>query len=265
MLVTAAAVLAGGGLLWASNPLTGSGPSPVIETTPDPAPQWDNTEYDGRFTFARIQFEAGGGGLRNLGRRGSRGEPPWAHDFPRAERNFMQIITETTLIRPYMQGGNVFSTDDPEFTKYPLAYLSEPGFWVPDKEEIEGLRNYLLKGGFMIADDFRGRDWFNFQEQMGRVIPGARFVELDASYEIFDSFFRIENLDDILGPIYGSTPSYWGLHEDNDPEKRLMVIANYNNDIGEYWEFSDTGWYPIDLSNEAYKLGVNYLIYAMTH
>jgi hypothetical protein len=58
---------------------------------------------------------------------------------------------------------------------------------------------------------------------------------------------------------------YLGLHEKNDPERRLMVIANYNNDIGEYWEFSDVGWYPIDLSNEAYKLGVNYVIYAMTH
>ena len=60
-------------------------------------------------------------------------------------------------------------------------------------------------------------------------------------------------------------PQYLGLFEDNDPTKRLAVIANYNNDIGEYWEFSDVGWYPIDLSNEAYKLGVNYVIYAMTH
>ena len=60
-------------------------------------------------------------------------------------------------------------------------------------------------------------------------------------------------------------PAYFGLHEANDPERRLMVIANYNNDIGEYWEYSGTGWYPIDLSNDAYKLGVNYVIYAMTH
>ncbi len=100
---------------------------------------------------------------------------------------------------------------------------------------------------------------------MQRVIPGARFEELDESHDIFDSFFRIESLSSLAAPTFGTQPIYMGLHEDNDPEKRLMVIANYNNDIGEYWEFSDVGWYPIDLSNEAYKLGVNYLIYAMTH
>lgn len=246
----------------------GFGESPAGRTAPSgdlssvPA-QWDNVEYDGRFTFARISFETGGSGLRGFGRRGSRGEPPWAHDFPRAERNFMQIITETTLIRPYMQGGNVFTTDDPELTKYPLAYVSEPGFWYPSDDEIEGFRNYIMKGGFVIFDDFRGGDLYNLQEQMGRVLPGARWVQLDATAEIFDSFFRIEDLTSLVP--YGRAPLYLGIYEDNDPAKRLMVIANYNNDIGEFWEFSDTGWYPIDLSNDAYKLGVNYLIYAMTH
>ncbi len=230
------------------------------------ATQTGNTPYDGRFTFARIRF---GGGLSSGsfrgGRRGRGGQPPWAHDFPRAERNFMNIISETTLIRPYMDGGNVFDTDDPEFTRFPLSYISEPGFWYPSDEEILGLRNYLMKGGFMIADDFQGSDWYNFDAQMKKVIPGAQFVQLDESHPIFDSFFRIESLE-TLSPPYSRNPAvYLGLHEDNDPEKRLVVIANYNNDIGEYWEFSDVGWYPIDLSNEAYKLGVNYLIYAMTH
>ena len=147
-----------------------------------------------------------------------------------------------------------------------MAYISEPGGWYPSDEEILGLQNYLLKGGFMIADDFRGSDWYNFDAQMKRVIPGSEFVELDETHPIFDSFFRIESLETLLPPYSrGGRPVYLGLHEDNDPEKRLVVIANYNNDIGEYWEFSDVGWYPIDLSNEAYKLGVNYLIYAMTH
>ncbi|MFV2006606.1 MAG: DUF4159 domain-containing protein [Longimicrobiales bacterium] len=220
-----------------------------------------NVEYDGRFTFARIRYATGLSEGRFFGRRQ---QAPWAHDFPRAERNFMEILKETTFIAPFMNGGNVFTTDDPELTKYPLAYLSEPGYWAPSEEEVLGLRNYLLKGGFLIADDFRGRDWWNFEAQMKRVLPDARFVELDESHAIFDSFFRIESLETLTS--YGrEQPSYWGIFEDDDPEKRLIVIANYNNDIGEYWEFSDVGYYPIDLSNEAYKLGVNYVIYAMTH
>ena len=220
-----------------------------------------NVPYDGHFTFARIRF-----GVRLSARGfGGGGQPPWAHDYPRAERNFMNILRETTLLEPYMDGGNIFATDDPELTLFPLAYISEPGYWNPTESEVEGLRNYLLKGGFLIADDFRDADWFNFDAQMKRVIPGAEFVELDESHTIFDSFFRIESLKSLASPTYRVVPVYLGLHEQNDPERRLMVIANYNNDIGEYWEFSDTGWLPIDLSNEAYKLGVNYVVYAMTH
>ena len=225
--------------------------------------QEGNVPYDGRFTFARIRFGVGltAGSFRG----GGRGLPPWAHDYPRAERNFMNILRETTFLQPYMDGGNIFTTDDRELTRFPLAYISEPGYWNPTESEVEGLRNYLLKGGFLIADDFRDADWFNFDAQMKRVIPGAEFVELDETHMIFDSFFRIESLKSLASPTYRVVPAYLGLHEENDPERRLMVIANYNNDIGEYWEYSDTGWLPIDLSNEAYKLGVNYVIYAMTH
>jgi len=228
--------------------------------------QEGNTPYDGRFTFVRLRYGAAGlTGQSFRGRRGRGRDPGWAHDYPRAERNFMNILRETTLIQPYMDGGNIFDMNDPELTRFPLAYLSEPGMWYPSETEVEGLRNYLLKGGFLIADDFNGRDWLNFDEQMKKVIPGAEFVVLDESHEIFDSFFRIESLKSLASPTFRVVPQYLGLFEDNDPAKRLVVIANYNNDIGEYWEFSDVGWYPIDLSNEAYKLGVNYVIYAMTH
>lgn len=226
--------------------------------------QDSNRPYDGHFTFARIRFGEGLGSESFAGRRG-RGLPPWAHDYPRAERNFMNILRQTTLLQPTMDGGNIFTTDDPELALYPAAYMSEPGFWNPTGPEIEGLKNYLLKGGFLIADDFRGADWFNFDAQMKRVIPGAQFVELDEGHPIFDSFFQIESLKSLASPTFQVEPAYLGLHEGNDPDRRLVVIANYNNDIGEYWEFSDVGWYPIDLSNEAYKLGVNYIIYAMTH
>jgi hypothetical protein len=254
-----------GSVLTGSVALTHSGPDHGDLHHEGGVTQEGNVPYDGRFTFARIRF---GVGLHtgSFGRgRGRGGLPPWAHDYPRAERNFMNILTETTLLHPYMDGGNIFTTDDPELTRFPMAYISEPGYWNPTESEVEGLRNYLLKGGFLIADDFRSSDWFNFDAQMKRVIPGAEFVELDETHTIFDSFFQIESLKALASPTFQVEPAYLGLHEENDPDQRLVVIANYNNDIGEYWEFSDLGWYPIDLSNEAYKLGVNYVIYAMTH
>jgi len=219
----------------------------------------DNVPYDGRFTFARVRFDPLSEGFRG------RGDLKWDHDFPRAERNFMKILAEVSDIRPYMDGGNVFALDDPELFKYPIAYMSEPGFWSPTPKEAAGLRAYLAKGGFIIFDDFFGGHWYNFEQQIRAVLPESRLVQLDPNDPIFDSFFRVDTQRMQNGGGRRGGPEFWGIYEDNDPTKRLIAIANYNNDLGENWEFSDTGTIPVDVSNEAYKLGINYLVYAMTH
>jgi len=96
------------------------------------------------------------------------------------------------------------------------------------------------------------------------VLPNARLIEMDLTHPIFDAFYRIKTLD-YEHPIYrGYKSVFYGVFEDNDPKKRLLAIANYNNDLSEYWEFSDEGMFPLEMSNEAYKLGVNYIIYALT-
>lgn len=224
-----------------------------------------NVPYDGRFVFARIKYR---GYSHYSGREG----PGWSHDYPRAESHLMRIMQEITTMRPFIEsplavGGNILALDDPELFKYPVAYLSEPGGWFPTDQEVLGLRNYLLKGGFIIIDDFDGaamsQDWMNFQQQMQRVLPTGRIVQLDETHPIFDSFFKID-----LGALestYRGRPSYFAIFKDNDPKKRIMAIINFNNDVGEYWQWSGTGFSPVPITNEAYKLGVNYLIYALTH
>jgi hypothetical protein len=140
----------------------------------------------------------------------------------------------------------------------------EPGFWTMSDHEAERLREYLTKGGFLIFDDFEGAQWNNLEDQMRRVLPAARWVKLDRSHRIFDSFFRMDTID-FPHPMYGILPTYYGLFEDNDPTRRLMAIANHNNDVAEYWEWSGRGFFPVDPSNEAYKLGINYMLYGLTH
>ncbi len=220
----------------------------------------ENPPYDGRFTFVRIRYDVGLGG-GGFGRRSR--DLPWAHDYPRGERHFTKLFDELTSARVRTQESVILSLDDPELFKYPIAYMAEPGFWTTTEAEVEGMRAYLAKGGFFIFDDFRGQHWYNFEAQMRRVLPEARLVRLTVDHPIFDSFYKIETLVS-RDPIYGAQPEYYGIFEDNDPTKRLMVIVNYNQDLSEYWEFSDEGWFPIDLSNEAYKLGVNYMIYALS-
>jgi hypothetical protein len=226
-----------------------------------------NAPYDGLYHFVRVQYDVGGrGGFGGFGRRGRR-EPMWAHDYPRAERNFLAIMDETTFVRSQTEGSNVFRLNDPELFRYPIAYIVEVGSWNPTDEDAAALGDYLLKGGFLIVDDTRderGTEFQNFAFHMERALPGHSLMGLGEDHEVFDSFFRIDPLAVI--PPYGRRDvQYYAIYEDNDPSKRMMVLMNLNNDIAEYWEFSDRGYYPIDLSNEAYKLGVNYVVYALTH
>lgn len=221
-----------------------------------------NLPYDGAYTFVRVRFNVGGRG--GFGRGFGRG-PPWAHDFPYADNNFAKLLDEVTLVGPHTDGTNVVSADSPELHRFPIAYVSEPGHWRPTRAEIDNMAAYLAKGGFLILDDFRGsREWLNVENVFAAVLPGHRFRQLDLDEPVFDSFFQIETLDFSPPTFRQYKPYFLGIHQENDPAERLLVVANFNNDIGDYWEYSDTGWFPVDLSNEAYKVGINYVIYALT-
>ena len=212
------------------------------------------------FTLARLRW---GADLRGYGRGFG---AAWNHDYPRAEQHLSLIIKDITFADIKTDAEVIVSLDDPELFNYPIALMWEPGFWNLTDKEAEAFRAYLLKGGFAIFEDFDGAEqWRVFESQMRRVLPDGRLVKLEKTHPIFDSFFRIKDIDAILHPMYGLKPSYYGIFEDNSPSGRLMVVANFDNDVPEYWEWSGQGLFPFDSSNEAYKLGVNYVIYAATH
>ena len=222
-----------------------------------------NPSYDGRFTFVRIRFEPNRGGLGGFRGFGGGREPEWAHDYPRGERHFTKIVGEISTIRSRTAESNIFTLDDPELTKYPVAYLCEAGFWRPTDAEVLGLRNYLLKGGFIIFDDFAQNQWENFLAQMRRVFPDLQPMRMTPEDKIFDAFYHITTLN-YTHPYFGMPSEFWGIFENNDRNGRLLAMINYNNDLSEYWEFSDEQLFPVNMSNDAYKLGINYLVYALT-
>jgi uncharacterized protein DUF4159 len=220
--------------------------------------------YDGEFTFVRLRWKTGTDGWSR------RGMPNnfWLHEFPGAERNLMGVLKDVTLVDAKADGSLILALDDPHLFKYPIAVMWEPGYWIMTDAEAALLRQYLTKGGFLIVNDFELDQWDNFEAQTRRVVPGARWIKLDASHLIFQTFFRIERPDiphAAFHHLVGLTPQYYGLFEDNDPTKRLMAIANYNTNLAEYWQIADSGFFPIEPSNNAFRLGINYMMYGLTH
>ena len=223
-----------------------------------------NQQYDGRFAFVRVKYETAPGGYW------WRGLPSWAHGYPLAEENLMKIMKGVSLLDPHDEIDTI-ALDDPALFKYPVAYIIEVSWWTLSNPEAAALRDYIQKGGFVIVDDFKAPGdfgspgWEPFEANMRRVLPGVRFLPMEVSHPIFHSFFEIPNLDIVPQAYNAGKPIFRGVYEDNDPEKRLQMIINYNTDISQFWEWSGTGLRPIDQTNEAYKLGVNYIVYGLTH
>jgi len=221
-----------------------------------------NVAYNGQFTFVRLRY---GPPIPYQSQR-----IPWSHDYPDGERHFMQILDEVTYLRPKVEETSILGLDEAALGRHPVAYMAEPGFWSVTEAEAAAFRAYLLKGGFVIFDDFRdpprgGGGWPNFEYNMNRVLPGVKFFDMDISDPIFHSFYEIDSFDIVPQYYDYNRPVFRGIYEDNDPHKRLMAIINFNTDISNFWEFSGQGYFAVDLGNQAFKLGVNYVMYGLMH
>jgi hypothetical protein len=206
------------------------------------------------FTFVRVQWE---GGRYGYGFSGRGGGPLWAHDFPTAEQNLYIALNALTSL-PLTYENKILTLEDDAIFDFPFLYICEVGYWTINEKEVERLSEYLARGGFLIVDDFRGGyEWSNFFDQIKKVAPqNPKPIALD--HPIFHCFFDFDRLGD-HSPYGGLTPRYYAIF---DEKGRMMAIINHNNDIGDGWEWPETDEV---FSTEAFKLGINYLIYAMTH
>ncbi|HYK90427.1 MAG TPA: DUF4159 domain-containing protein [Acidobacteriota bacterium] len=221
--------------------------------------QDEEPRNESKFTFGRVYFDVP---MYAWGPIGASNGPPWSHDTPRSETHLMKIMAEVTKLDPN-PGPHTFSFKTDECFKYPIAYFCEVGYLDFSEEEAHRMAEYLLRGGFLIVDDFRTeRALDNFKRNLRMVFPDRSLEEVPRTDPIFNCFYDISNL--LPAPPYARylVPQYLGMRDDNG---RLMLIADYNNDISEYWEWSDDPFMPIEETNEAFKYGVNYIMYALTH
>ena len=197
----------------------------------------------------------------------------WSVDYPKADRQFLVGLRRLTNLDSYENENGVLLTD-PELGKYPFLYTVEVGAMAMTEDEVLALRRYLHQGGFLVVDDFWGTaEWVNFEHEMGRVLPGRPIEDIPLDHPLFRSFYEVDEIVQVPnvgqgirgGPTWerdGYYPVVRGIFDD---ERRLMVLVNWNTDLGDAWEWAEHPYYPLHFSNYAYAMGINFIIYAMAH
>ncbi len=232
-------------------------------TSPDFSSQgWSSDINNYEFTFSRLVFSDSG--YSDWAR--------WQADWPEAETHFLQGLSRLTRVHADPEGRLLRLTDTALFD-YPWLYAVEVGSISLSDEEAANLREYLLRGGFLMVDDFHGPwQWQTFEEAMKQVFPDRTIIELGDNDEIFHVLYDLEERQQIpglralrMGQTWeegGNIPYWRGILDDRG---RVMVAINFNMDMGDAWEHADWPEYPEPYSAMAYRFGVNYVIYAMTH
>lgn len=206
------------------------------------------------FILARWHYTAGRGG------------GGWAHDYPTAEEHILQIMNETTGIHVEKMSYRVVELASPEIFKYPFSYVSEPGEMLLTDEEVVNLREYIERGGFVMVDDFGGqgggdREFQAFRSNLLRAFPERDMFPLPDDHPVLSIFYDIDSLQTVH-PMSGQKSEFFGFA---NGKGELAMIICYANDVGDYWEFIDEPRYAVKPSAEALKLGINFIVYAMTH
>lgn len=221
-------------------------------------------EVQAEFAFTRLIFASGISYLPGPGNSAWR-------DWPDSDYHFMEGLQRLTIVDVDRNSHAVNLFDD-RIYDYPWLYALEVGTWMLTDEEAARLREYFDRGGFMIIDDFHGTSqWAGFERTMKKVFPDRPIVDIAEGHEIMHTFYDIDQRTQIPGILGldrggyehdGYTPHWRGIY---DEQGRLAVIINFNMDLGDAWELADMPYYPEPLTALAYRFGVNYVIYGMTH
>jgi hypothetical protein len=247
------------------------------DNIPMPADWQDKTEW----VYARLMYPEHPDAL--LARRvrwGSMfdwraGGTSWTQDYPRADRHFAQALRRLTRISVRSVEQPVDPDDTDDFFNWPWMNAGEMGDWKLTDAQAATVREYLLRGGFLMLDDFWGpEEYARFDETMKVIFPNRPVVDIDSKDPIFHSVYNLDDRFQILGDwcihfslqcqqrAVGTTAHWMGVYDDKN---RLMVMISFNSDIGDAWEWADGPQYPEKMAGEAIRIGVNYVVYAMTH
>jgi hypothetical protein len=231
------------------------------QATPNPLPLYPQ----GEFHFARVAYDVNG---RCAGSRGYC-NPMWSIDYPHAEAHFLPALERFTRIDAADDSAHLQLRDEAIFD-YPWLFIQQlaQGNWNPSELEVERLREYLMRGGFLVVDDIHGEgEWNWFAEVIARILPGLPIVDIEEDSLLLNIIFDVDERTQIPGQRHlggrMEGPPHWRAIYDRDGT--MLVAINHNIDMGDAWEHADDSYYPVEMTALAYRFGVNYVIYAMTH
>jgi len=227
------------------------------------------------FAFARLMFPPGPlNGYRGRDAEWHTGMSLWTQDFPRADRHFSLALRRLTRLH-VRSVEQVVNLEEGDAYDWPWLYAVQVGEWGLTDRQGQLLREYCLRGGFFMADDFHGQDeWYEFESRIKKAFPEYTIREIENNDPIFHAVYDLNERYQVPGqahlrPGYKSNngPSALGAHWRAivDDKGRVMVAITYNSDIGDAWEYADDSWYPERFSDLAIRVGVNYIVYAMSH
>lgn len=221
------------------------------------------------FYFTRAMYSGYGG----YGGYGRRGRGAWATDFPKADLQFLTVLRRLLPTIDVYGSEHPLSFADPELRKYPYVYAVEVSNMQLDQAEVEGLRNYLLAGGFLFVDDFWGtREWEAFEYQLRRIFPDRAIIDLPLDHPIFTTYYEIDEIVQVPvvnracsgGPTWEQDGYVPAVRAVLDDAGRVMVLISWNSDLGDAWEWAEQSCYPLEYSTYAFQLAVNTIVYAMS-
>ncbi len=196
----------------------------------------------------------------------------WYTDWPAADRQLIMGIQRLSNLN-IADEERLIPLNDPDLFEYPFLYTSEPGQMVLTQSDAAIMREYLERGGFWVVDDFWGSfEWANFEGQIQKILPGAEIKDIPRDHPIFHCFYDIDELIQVPSLNYVYTGMI--IEQDGfeafcrgiwDEDGRLMVVINHNTDLGDAYEHADHPQYPNYFSGYAYRLAINFIIYALTH
>lgn len=199
--------------------------------------------------------------------------PRWAVDYPKADQQFLVALQRLSSVDAFL-AEHALPMSTERLYEFPFLYVLEVGSLTLNEADQKSLRDFLLAGGFLVVDDFWGSwEWDNFEEQMREVFPDRPIVEVPLDHPVFHAFYDIAEIVQVpnvyQGTTGGDTHEYDGIIPRArgifDDEGRLMVLINWNTDLGDGWEWADHPQYPLRFSTYAYEMGINFVIYGMSY